>query len=62
LIEHAKQLQDEDHRTKELGLTDEELAFYDILASKKDIIKENGPIQDIMGVVKAVKSSHRLIG
>jgi type I restriction enzyme R subunit len=58
LIERAKQLQDEDHRTKELGLTDEELAFYDILASKKDIIKESGPIQDIVhGVVKAVKSS-----
>jgi len=58
LIERAKQLQDEDHRTKELGLTDEELAFYDILASKKDIIKESGPIQDIVhGVVKAVKSN-----
>ena len=58
LIERAKQLQEEDHRTKELGLSDEELAFYDILASKKEIISQSGPIQDIVhGVVKAVKSN-----
>jgi type I restriction enzyme R subunit len=39
-------------------LSDEELAFYDILASKKDIIKEAGPVQDIVhGVVKAVKNN-----
>lgn len=58
LIERAKQLQDEDHRTKELGLSDEELAFYDILAAKKEIINEAGPIQDVVhSVVKAVKSN-----
>ena len=58
LIERAKQLQDEDHRIKELGLSDEELAFYDILASKKEIINESGLIQDVVhGVVKAVKSN-----
>ncbi|GAA4075205.1 type I restriction endonuclease subunit R [Flavobacterium cheonanense] len=58
LIERAKELQEEDHRIKELGLSDEELAFYDILASKKDIINETGPIQDVVhGVVKAVKSN-----
>jgi type I restriction enzyme R subunit len=58
LIERAKQLQEEDHRTKELGLTDEELAFYDILASKKEIINESGPIQNIVhAVVKAVKNN-----
>ncbi len=58
LIERAKQLQEEDHRTKELGLSDEELAFYDILASKKEIINESGLIQDVVhGVVKAVKSN-----
>ena len=58
LIERAKQLQEDDHRTKELGLTDEELAFYDILASKKEIINESGPIQDIVhAVVRAVKSN-----
>jgi type I restriction enzyme R subunit len=58
LIERAKQLQNEDHRTKELGLSDEELAFYDILAAKKEIINEAGPIQDVVhSVVKAVKSN-----
>jgi len=58
LIERAKQLQDEDHRTKELGLSDEELAFYDILSSKKELINESGLIQDIVhGVVNAVKSN-----
>jgi type I restriction enzyme R subunit len=58
LIERAKQLQEEDHRTKELGLSDEELAFYDILASKKELINESGLIQDIVhGVVNAVKSN-----
>jgi type I restriction enzyme R subunit len=58
LIERAKQLQEEDVRVKELGLSDEELAFYDILASKKEIINETGPIQDIVhDVVKAVKSN-----
>jgi type I restriction enzyme, R subunit len=58
LIERAKQLQEEDYRIKELGLSDEELAFYDILASKKEIINQSGPIQDVVhGVVKAVKSN-----
>ncbi|WP_232505638.1 type I restriction enzyme endonuclease domain-containing protein [Flavobacterium crassostreae] len=61
LVERAKHLQEEDHRNKELGLSDEELAFYDIIASKKEIIKEAGPIQDIVhGVVKAVKSNLQL--
>jgi len=61
LVARAKQLQEEDHRNKELGLSDEELAFYDILASKKEIIKEAGPIQDIVhAVVKAVKNNLQL--
>ena len=42
-------------------MSDEELAFYDILASKKEIIKEAGPIQDIVhAVVKAVKNNLQL--
>jgi type I restriction enzyme R subunit len=58
LIERAKQLQEEDHRTKELGLSDEELAFYDILATKKELINQTGLIQDVVhGVVKAVKTN-----
>ena len=58
LVERAKEMQDEDKRKSELGLSDEELAFYDILAAKKDIINEEGPIQDVVhNVVKAVKSN-----
>jgi type I restriction enzyme R subunit len=61
LVERAQELQQDDKRTEELGLTEEELAFYDILAAKKDIIKEKGPMQDIVhGVVKAVKSNLQL--
>ena len=57
LVERAKDLQKEDTRIAELGLSEEELAFYDILAAKKEIIKEEGPIQDIVhGVVQAVKN------
>ncbi|TVZ46152.1 type I restriction endonuclease subunit R [Olleya sp. Hel_I_94] len=58
MVERAKDLQNDDKRTSELGLSDEELAFYDILAAKKEIIKEEGPIQDIVhAVVKAVKAN-----
>ena len=61
LVERAKELQHEDERTKALGLSEEELAFYDILAAKKELIKVEGPIQDIVhGVVKAVKSNLQL--
>ncbi|SDH29576.1 type I restriction endonuclease subunit R [Winogradskyella thalassocola] len=61
MVERAKDLQNDDKRTAELGLSDEELAFYDILAAKKDIIKEEGPIQDIVhAVVKAVKANLQL--
>lgn len=61
LVERAKELQNDDRRTEELGLSEEELAFYDILAAKQDIIKEKGPIQDIVhAVVKAVKSNLQL--
>lgn len=58
LIERAKQLQDDDKRQKELGLSDEELAFYDIIYAKKEIIGEAGPMQDIVHAVhKAVKDN-----
>ena len=58
LVERARQLQEEDVRTQELGLSVEELAFYDILHAREDIIKEKGTMQDIVhGVVKAVKNN-----
>lgn len=61
MVERAKQLQNEDERTRELGLSEEELAFYDILFEHQSIIKEEGPIQDIVHeVVKAVKKNLQL--
>ena len=61
LVERAKELQNDDKRSEELGLSEEELAFYDNLAAKQDIIKEKGPIQDIVhAIVKAVKSNLQL--
>lgn len=58
LIERAKSMQEEEQRQKELGITDEELAFYDILFAKKEIIQEAGPIQNIVhSVFKAVKDN-----
>jgi type I restriction enzyme R subunit len=61
LIERAKDLQNDDKRTEELGLSEEELAFYDILAAKKELIKEEGLIKDIVhAVVAAVKKNLQL--
>ncbi|MCB0744490.1 MAG: DUF3387 domain-containing protein, partial [Ignavibacteriae bacterium] len=61
LIERAKHLQNDDNRIKELGLSEEELAFYDIIAAKQDIIKKEGPIQDVVhAVVRAVKNNLQL--
>jgi type I restriction enzyme R subunit len=58
LVHRAQEMQDEDKRKSELGLSDEELAFYDIIAAKKEIINESGPIQNVVhAVVKAVKSN-----
>lgn len=59
--QRAKDLQSDDERTKDLGLSEGELAFYDILNAKKELIQEEGPIQDIVqAIVKAVKSNLQL--
>ena len=58
LMEIAKSFKEEDARIKELGLTEEELAFYDILVANKDIINQAGPIQDLVHkVVDSVKKN-----
>lgn len=58
LVKRAKDMQEEERRQRELGITDEELAFYDIINAKKEIIKEAGPIQNIVhAVCKAVKDN-----
>ena len=61
LYERAKELQEEDKRTKELGLSEEELAFYDILAKHKEAIKDYQLIKDLVsGITKAVRKNLQL--
>jgi type I site-specific restriction-modification system R (restriction) subunit len=61
LMKRARELQEEDQRVKELGLSEEELAFYDILSKKEGIIREEGIMKDIVHkVTKAVKSNLQL--
>jgi len=64
LVERAKDLQNDDRRTQELGLNEEQLVFYYILAAaEKDMIKEEGIIKDIaLAVVKAVKKTYNSTG
>ena len=58
LMKRAQELQEEDQRVKELGLSEEELAFYDILSKKEGVIREEGLMKDIVHkVYKAVKSN-----
>ena len=51
--EAARDMQEEDERRKLLGLTDEEEAFYDILANHKDAIKDYSLINEIVKEVTA---------
>jgi type I restriction enzyme R subunit len=51
--EAARDMQEEDERRKVLGLTDEEEAFYDILANHKDAIKDHSLINEIVKEVTA---------
>lgn len=61
LVKRATDLQNGEKRTKELGLSEEELAFYDILAARKELVQEEGPIQDIVQtIVMAVKANLQL--
>ena len=58
LLERTKELKEEDHRKKELGLSEEELAFYDILAHHKGSIQDIGLITDIVrNVTEAVRKN-----
>lgn len=58
LMKRAQELQEEDQRVKELGLSEEELAFYDILSKKEGVLREDGLMRDIVHkVAKAVKNN-----
>ena len=61
LLDIASEFKNEDKRTKELGLTEDELAFYDLLSAKQKLINTQGPIQDLVHkVVASVKRNLQL--
>ena len=56
LLDLANEFQQDDIRTKQLGLTEDELAFYDLLSANEKILNKAGPIQDLVHkVVDSVK-------
>lgn len=61
LLDIAEELRQDDIRTKQLGLTEDELAFYDLLTANEKLLNEKGPIQDLVHkVVKSVKKNLQL--
>jgi len=61
LLDIADELKQDDIRTKQLGLTEDELAFYDLLAANEKLITEQGPIQELVHkVVDSVKKNLEL--
>jgi type I restriction enzyme R subunit len=61
LLDIATEFKNDDIRTKKLGLTEDELAFYDLLSANEKIINEAGPIQDLVHrVVALVKKNLQL--
>ena len=61
LIDIANEFKEDDKRTKELGLTEDELAFYDLLSANSAILNQTGPIQDLVhSVVTSVKKNLQL--
>ncbi|TLF47111.1 type I restriction endonuclease subunit R [Maribacter aurantiacus] len=61
LLDIANEMKEDDKRTKELGLTEDELAFYDLLSANSNILNEAGPIQDLVhSVVDSVKKNLQL--
>jgi len=61
LLDIATEMKNDDLRTKELGLTEDELAFYDLLSANESLLNEKGPIQDLVHkVVASVKKNLQL--
>ena len=61
LLDIADEFQQDDIRTKQLGLTEDELAFYDLLSANEKILNKAGPIQDLVHkVVGSVKKNLQL--
>lgn len=61
LLDIAEEFKNDDKRTKELGLSEDELAFYDLLVANEKLINQTGPIQDLVHkVVDSVKKNLQL--
>jgi type I restriction enzyme R subunit len=61
LLDIANEFKQDDIRTKQLGLTEDELAFYDLLSANEKLINTKGPIQDLVHkVVASVKKNLQL--
>jgi type I restriction enzyme R subunit len=61
LLDIAGEFQQDDIRIKQLGLTEDELAFYDLLSANEKILNKAGPIQDLVHkVVGSVKKNLQL--
>jgi type I restriction enzyme R subunit len=61
MLDIANEFRSDDKRTKQLGLTEDELAFYDLLSSNEKILNQAGPIQDLVHkVVASVKKNLQL--
>lgn len=61
LLDIANEFKNDDNRTRELGLTEDELAFYDLLSANQAIINQSGPIQDLVHrLVASVKKNLQL--
>jgi type I restriction enzyme R subunit len=61
LLDIATEFKNDDQRTRELGLTEDELAFYDLLSANEKLLNQTGPIQDLVHrVVTSVKKNLQL--
>ncbi len=61
ILEIANNFKNDDKRTKELGLSEDELAFYDLLSANEKLLNQSGPIQDLVHkVVASVKKNLQL--
>jgi len=61
LMDIATEFKNDDKRIKELGLTEDELAFYDLLEANQKLLNKAGPIQDLVHkVVASVKKNLQL--
>ena len=61
LLDIATEFKNDDQRTRELGLSEDELAFYDLLSANEKLLNQTGPIQDLVHrVVASVKKNLQL--